>query len=57
MIVLMLFVVGCQNMSETNSYCLDLKPITISEIDLNNLSDSTLREIDNFNQEYKASCE
>lgn len=51
----MMSVVGCQNMSE-NSYCLNLKPITITEIELNNLSDSTLRQIDNFNQEYEAIC-
>lgn len=55
MIVLMLFATGCQNMSE-NSLCLNLRPITINEFEYNNMSENTLRQIDNFNQEFEEIC-
>lgn len=55
MIVLILFATGCQNMSE-NSLCLNLRPITIDEFEHNNMSENTLRQIDNFNQEFEEIC-
>ena len=54
MIVLMLFLAGCQNISE-NSLCF-LRPITINEFEYNNMSENTLRQIDNFNQEFEEIC-
>lgn len=40
-----------------NNLCLWANPITITGSELNSLSEETLRQIDNFNQEFEERCE
>ena len=55
MMTLLLFASGCTNTS-ANSFCLWAKPITITENELNSLTEETLRQIDDFNQEFEEHC-
>ena len=55
MIAFLLLNAGCKNMS-ANNLCLWANPITITQSELNSLSEETLRQIDNFNQEFEERC-
>ena len=55
MIVFLLLNAGCKSTS-VNNLCLWANPITITESELNSLSEETLRQIDNFNQEFEERC-
>jgi hypothetical protein len=55
MIIFLLLSAGCKNTS-VNNLCLWANPITINESELNSLSEETLRQIDNFNQEFEERC-
>jgi len=55
MIAFLLLNAGCKNTS-ANNLCLWANPITITESELNSLSEETLRQIDNFNQEFEERC-
>jgi len=55
MIAFLLLSAGCKNTS-VNNLCLWANPITITESELNLLSKETLRQIDNFNQEFEERC-
>ena len=55
MIALMLCVQGCTN-THVDSFCMWAHPITITEQELNTISEYTLREIDNYNQNYEKLC-
>ncbi len=55
MIALLLFVTGCTSTS-ANSFCLWANPITVTQEELDKLSEETLRQIDNFNEEYRDRC-
>jgi hypothetical protein len=56
MIIFLLLSAGCVNTS-VNNLCLWANPITITESELNSLSEETFRQIDNFNQEFEERCE
>ena len=58
MMICLLFVSGCKSSPEIiDSLCLSLRPIIITEEELNEkLTDETLRQIDNFNQEWVTKC-
>jgi hypothetical protein len=56
MIAFLLLSTGCKNTS-VNNLCLWANPITITQSELNSLSEETLRQIDNFNQEFKEKCD
>lgn len=48
---------GCTNTSVDN-FCLWAKPITVTEDELyNKLSIETIRQIDDYNQEWEERCE
>ena len=55
MIAFLLLNAGCKNTS-VNNLCLWANPITITQSELNLLSEETLRQIDNFNQEFEERC-
>jgi hypothetical protein len=56
MIVTILFVSGCGRTS-VNNFCLWALPITVTEEELNEkLSIETLRQIDDYNQEWSLRC-
>jgi len=55
MIAFLLLSAGCKNTS-VNNLCLWANPIKITESELNSLSEETLRQIDNFNQEFEEKC-
>jgi hypothetical protein len=55
MIAFLLLNTGCKNTS-VNNLCLWANPITITQSELNFLSEETLRQIDNFNQEFEERC-
>lgn len=55
MIAFLLLSAGCKNTS-VNNLCLWVNPITITQSELNSLSEETLRQIDNFNQEFEERC-
>lgn len=55
MIAFLLLNTGCKSTS-VNNLCLWANPITINESELNSLSEETLRQIDNFNQEFEERC-
>lgn len=55
MIAFLLLSAGCKNTS-VNNLCLWANPITITQSELNSLSEETLRQIDNFNQEFEERC-
>lgn len=57
MMILILLSVGCQNSSVISDFCFIVEPITITANELNLLSEETLRQIDNFNQEYVTQCD
>ena len=42
--------------SSVSSFCLWFDPITISQKELNEMSEETLRQIDGVNQEYDSQC-
>lgn len=56
MIVLMWCVQGCTTSTHADSFCVWAHPITITDKELNTLSEYTLREIDNYNQNYEKLC-
>ena len=56
MIAFLLLNAGCKNTS-VNNLCLWANPITITQSELNSLSEETLRQIDNFNQEFEERCD
>jgi len=55
MIAFLLLSTGCKNTS-VNNLCLWANPITITESELDSLSEETLRQIDNFNAEFEERC-
>ena len=55
-IAFLLLNAGCKNTS-VNNLCLWANPITITQSELNSLSEETLRQIDNFNQEFEERCD
>jgi hypothetical protein len=57
MILLMILSTGCVKTVEINNFCLWSNKIRLlgSEIDV--LSEESLRQIDDFNEEYKQQCE
>jgi hypothetical protein len=55
MMILLLLESGCKNIS-VDSFCLWANPITISQEEFNKMSEETLRQIDNFNQEFEEHC-
>jgi len=55
MIIFLLLNAGCKSTS-ANNLCLWANPITITESEFNSLSEETLRQIDNFNQEFEERC-
>ena len=57
MMILALLESGCKNTSASNqSFCLWASPITITQNELNSLTEETLRQIDDFNQEIEERC-
>lgn len=56
MMILLLLNNACTN-TYVNNLCLWANPITITHSELNSLSEETLRQIDNFNQEFEERCE
>ncbi len=54
-IIFLLLNAGCKSTS-VNNLCLWANPITITESELNSLSEETLRQIDNFNAEFTERC-
>jgi|ETNvirenome_6_30_1030629.scaffolds.fasta_scaffold07331_8 hypothetical protein len=46
---------ACKSTS-VNSFCLWFDPITITQNELDTMSETTLRQIDGVNQEYEAQC-
>jgi len=56
MIIFLLLSAGCKNTS-VNNLCLWANPITITQSEVNFLSEETLRQIDNFNQEFEEECD
>ena len=55
MIILLLLESGCKNIS-VDSFCLWANPITVSQEEFDKISEETLRQIDNFNQEVEEHC-
>jgi hypothetical protein len=55
MIIFLLLSAGCKSTS-VNNLCLWANPITITKSELDSLSEETLRQIDNFNQEFEERC-
>ncbi len=55
MIAFLLLSAGCKSTS-VNNLCLWANPITITKSELDSLSEETLRQIDNFNQEFEERC-
>ena len=55
MMILLLSGAGCANTS-ANSFCLWANPITLSQEEYDKMSEETLRQIDNFNQEFEERC-
>ena len=55
MIALMLLSSACQSLS-ADSFCLWFEPITMTGEELHFLSEQTLREIDDVNQEFDEQC-
>ncbi len=55
MMILLLSGAGCANTS-ANSFCLWANPITLSQEEYDKMSEETLRQIDNFNQEVEEHC-
>ena len=55
MMILLLSEIGCANTS-VNSFCLWANPITISQEEYDKMSEETMRQIDNFNQEFEEHC-
>ncbi len=53
--ILLLLESGCKNIS-VDSFCLWATPITISQEEFDTMSEETLRQIDNFNQEFEGRC-
>lgn len=56
MMILLLLESGCKNIS-ANNFCLWANPITISQEEFGKMSEETLRQIDNFNQELEGHCD
>ena len=56
MIIFLLLSAGCKNTS-VNNLCIWANPITITQSEVNFLSEETLRQIDNFNQEFEEECD
>jgi hypothetical protein len=56
MILLMLLNAGCVRTSYVSDYCLWGDAITVTEAEIDSLSEETLRQIDHHNQEYKKYC-
>lgn len=54
-LLLCLLLPGCVTV-RSDSFCLWANPITITKQELSSLSDYTLREIDNYNQNYETLC-
>jgi hypothetical protein len=55
MMMFLLLSTGCQS-SSVNSFCLWFDPITITQKELDEMSEETLRQIDGVNQEYETQC-
>lgn len=56
-IILLMCVSGCTNIHVIDSFCLTAKPITVTKKELNQcLSEETIRQIDNYNQEIEYRC-
>jgi hypothetical protein len=53
--ILLLLESGCKNIS-VDSFCLWASPITVSQEEFDKISEETLRQIDNFNQEVEEHC-
>lgn len=53
----MMFVVACQNLVVTDSFCLWAEHIRLTKEEINTLSDFSLRQINNFNQEIEVQCD
>ena len=53
--IFLLLSAGCKNTS-ANSFCLWANPITLSQEEYDTMSEETLRQIDNFNQEFEERC-
>lgn len=47
---------GCVKTVERADYCLTNDIISLSSKEIDLLSDETLRQIDNYNEEYKINC-
>ncbi len=56
MMILLLLESGCRNTS-ANNFCFWADPITISQEEFDKMSEETLRQIDNFNQEWEEKCD
>ncbi len=56
MMILLLLESGCKNIS-VDSFCLWVNPITVSQEEFDKISEETLRQIDNFNQEFEGYCD
>ena len=57
MIVGTLSLSACANSYVMNNFCLWFEPITVTETELNQLSDKTLKQIDNVNQTWIIECD
>ncbi len=55
MMILLLLESGCKNIS-VDSFCLWASPISVSQEEFDKMSEETLRQIDNFNQEVEEHC-
>ena len=55
--LLMIFVAGCTTTRVIDSFCLWAEPITITKKELKEMSDTTLREIYNYNNTVKVKCQ
>ncbi len=55
MMILLLLESGCKNTS-VDSFCLWASPISVSQEEFDKMGDETLRQIDNFNQEFEKWC-
>lgn len=51
-----LFLTNCVRTSYVSDYCLWGNAITVTEVEIDSLSEETLRQIDHHNQEYKKYC-
>ena len=57
MIALLLFASACLGTVATDNFCLWAKPISLLPDEINNcLSEESLRQIDNINNEYDIQC-